>query len=84
MICEELSFEDLSDMDNDCFRNLRWYLDNDVSDLGQYFSVTKEYFGRYEEIDLKDDGNNIPVTNDNKLEYVEKFTYYKMYQSVKE
>lgn len=56
MIGEELFFEDLSDMDNDCYRNLRWYLNNPVKDLGQYFAITREYFGRHEEIDLKENG----------------------------
>ena len=56
MIGEELFFEDLSDMDNDCYRNLKWTLDNDVADMGTYFAITREYFGRYEEIPLKEDG----------------------------
>ena len=84
MIGEELFFEDLSDMDNDCYRNLEWYLKNDVSNLGQYFAVTREYFGRYEEIELVEGGSNSLVTNDNKASYVEKFTFHKMYLSVKE
>ena len=84
MIGEELFFEDLSDMDNDCFRNLRWLIDNDVTDLGQYFAITKDYFGKYEEIDLKENGHEIPVTNDNKVEYIEKFTFHKMYLNVKD
>lgn len=84
MIGEELYFEDLSDMDNDCYRNFRWYIDNDVSDLCQYFAITRDYFGRPEEIPLKEGGSNLAVTNDNKTEYIELFTIYKMYISVKE
>ena len=84
MIGEELYFEDLSDMDNDCYRNFRWYIDNDVSDLCQYFAITRDYFGRPEEIPLKEGGSNLAVTNDNKIEYIELFTFYKMYISVKE
>ena len=84
MIGEELLFEDLSDMDNDCFRNMKWWLQNDVDDLGQYFCVTRDYFGRYEEISLIENGSNIPVTNVNKADYVEKFSFNKMYLSVKE
>lgn len=70
MIGEELFFEDFSDMDHDCFRNLKWTLDNDVSDLGAYFAITRDNFGRYEEIELKSNGSNILVTNENKVEYV--------------
>ena len=86
MIGEELSFEDLADMDNDCFKNLKWFLDeeNGIDHLGQYFCITRDYFGRYEEIELKEGGTNILVTNENKTEYVEKFTFFKMYRNVKE
>ena len=34
MIGEELAFEDLEDMDNDCFKNLKWTTENDVNDIG--------------------------------------------------
>lgn len=84
MIGEELFFEDLSDMDNDCFKNLKWLLDNDVSKLGQYFAITRDYFGHYQEIELIPGGSNILVTNENKAEYVENFTFHKMYINVKE
>lgn len=84
MIGEELFFEDLSDMDHDCYRNLKWYFDNDVTDLSQYFAITRDYFGRYEEIALKEGGSNIAVNNENKAEYIELFTFHKMYLNVKE
>ena len=83
IISEELCFEDLSDIDNDCYKNLRWVQQNDVSNATLYFSVTRENFGSYETIDLKEDGQNIAVTNENKIEYLEKFTFDKMYGSVK-
>lgn len=84
MIGEDLSFNDLEDMDNDCFKNLRWLLDNDISNLGAYFLVTREYFGRFEEIPLKEGGADIEVTKENVAEYIEKFTFHKMYLSVKD
>ena len=84
MIGEDLAFEDLEDMDNDCFKNLQWTLENDVNGIGQYFLVTRDYFGRYEELPLKEDGANIQVNNDNVCEYVEKFTFHKMYINVKD
>jgi len=84
MIGEDLAFEDLEDMDNECFTNLQWTLDNDVNGIGQYFLVTRDYFGRYEELPLKEGGANIMVTNDNVGEYIEKFTFHKMYINVKD
>lgn len=84
MIGEELFFEDLSDMDNDFFRSLRWYLENDVTDLCQYFAITRDYFGKYQEIELKQGGSNIEVNNGNKEEFVQLFAIDKMYTSVKD
>lgn len=71
-------------MDLDCFKSLKWFLENDVESLGQYFSVTRDYFGRKEEIDLIEDGRNTVVGNHNKEDYVEKFSFHKMYTNVKE
>ena len=38
-----------------------------------------DHFGKSKEEDLIPDGKNVPVTNDNKLDYVEKLAYYKLY-----
>ena len=86
MIGEDLGFEDLEDMDNDCFRNLKWMLDpdQDLSDLGMHFLITREYFGRHEEKPLIENGANIQVDNTNVAMYVEKYSYNKMYTEVKE
>ena len=42
-----------------------------------------ERFGKTETIDLKENGRNIPVTNENKLEYVHLICQEKMVGSVK-
>ena len=59
-------------------------LDNEIYDLGQYFCCGRTYFGRYEEIELMENGRNVEVTNVNKHAYVEKFAFHKMYGNVKE
>lgn len=43
----------------------------DVSDLDMTFSTEDERFGEQLEIDLKPGGRDIPVTNENKKEYIE-------------
>jgi E3 ubiquitin-protein ligase HUWE1 len=46
-------------------------LENDIEDYVELtFSVEPEEFGKSEIIDLKPNGRNIPVTNENKMEYV--------------
>lgn len=46
--------------------------DNDIEGIVELtFSIDDEKFGERDTIDLKPDGRNIPVTNENKHEYVE-------------
>lgn len=45
-------------------------LDNDVEGLDMTFCVDIEKFGAIETIELKEDGSNIYVTNENKKEYI--------------
>lgn len=35
-------------------------------------------------MELIPNGKNVPVTNDNVVEYVEKLTYFKLYQCIKD
>lgn len=52
-------------MVSDCFS------ENDITDvLEQTFSVEDERFGEIMTVDLKPDGRDIPVTEENKTEYV--------------
>ena len=46
--------------------------ENDITDvLDETFSITDESFGEQKQVDLKPGGRDIPVTNENKKEYVE-------------
>lgn len=77
--------EDMEGVDADFHRNLEWMLDNDITDvLDLNFTVEDDNFGEVETIDLKPDGTNIPVTNDNKLEYVELITQWRIETRVQE
>ena len=42
------------------------------------FSYSKNEFGNKVIIDLKDNGRNIPVTEENKKEYIDLLCYFKM------
>jgi hypothetical protein len=51
-------------------------LDHDISDLGLdlTFSVETDVFGYMEEMDLKPNGNKIPVTESNKVRNTNKYS----------
>lgn len=56
-------------MDPEYARNLQWILDNDITDLGLdlTFSVENNQFGACELISLKPNGEQITVTEENKV-----------------
>ena len=48
------------------------------------FSIDTEKFGETRTVDLKPNGRNIPVTDENKLEYVHLVCHQKLTGSVRE
>ena len=57
--------------DSEYHNSLVWLLENDPEDLDLRFQVEEEIFGEVIPRDLKKNGENIPVTNTNKNEYIE-------------
>ncbi|GMM49635.1 NEDD4 family E3 ubiquitin-protein ligase [Starmerella bacillaris] len=85
ILAKKVVFEDMEGVDAEFHRNLEWMLDNDITDvLDLTFSVEDDNFGQKQELDLKPDGRNIAVTNENKLEYVELVTQWKIETRVSE
>ena len=80
----ENSFIDLKVYDSELYKNLvmvKTYEGDVENDLGLYFSLTIEDNGKIKTIDLIENGNNIPVTNSNRLSYIKKVSdYYLTYQ----
>lgn len=72
MLRKKVTINDMEGVDEEYHKNLTWMLENDITDiLDQTFSVDDEQFGETQTIDLKPGGRDIPVTNENKQEYVE-------------
>ena len=72
MLRKKVVIQDMEGVDEEYHKNLTWTLDNDITDvLDQTFSVDDEQFGETRTVDLKPNGRNIQVTNENKKEYVE-------------
>jgi E3 ubiquitin-protein ligase HUWE1 len=82
---EDLSFEDVESLDNSIYKSPREYLkEEDVESLYAFFAVNHERFGKKEDYELIPGGQNIQVTNENVKEYVEKLSYFHMYEKVKD
>lgn len=59
--------------------------DNDITDvLDETFTTTEERFGELVTIELKPGGEEIPVTEQNKKEYVDAYLAYRISRRVKE
>jgi E3 ubiquitin-protein ligase NEDD4 len=72
IIKKKIGVADLESVDADFFRSIEWMLNNDITDiLDLTFSAEEERFGELIVVELKPNGKNIPVTNENKKEYIE-------------
>eukprot|EP01135_Chromosphaera_perkinsii_P010281 Nk52_evm23s2085 gene=Nk52_evmTU23s2085 len=70
MLGKPVGLEDMEFVDPEYYRSLKWVLENDVSELEAVFSVDHDTYGEIESKELKEGGANIPVTEENKEEYV--------------
>lgn len=85
MLRKKVVVEDMEGVDAEFYKSLEWTLDNDITGiLDLTFSAEDDQFGEIVTIDLKPDGRNIEVTNDNKLEYVQLVTEWKIEKRVKD
>ncbi|KAJ5037929.1 uncharacterized protein L3040_006805 [Drepanopeziza brunnea f. sp. 'multigermtubi'] len=80
-----VSVKDMESLDLDYYKSLVWMLENDITDIiTETFSTEQDKFGVTETIDFIPNGRNIPVTEENKHEYVRLMTEWRLTGSVKE
>lgn len=82
-----VALSDLESLDNEFHQSLQWIRDNDIgsgTSLGLTFCVTEELLGRVVERELKPGGKNIPVTEKNKREYLERMVKWRLERGVQE
>ncbi|KAJ3753770.1 hypothetical protein F5878DRAFT_629384 [Lentinula raphanica] len=85
MLGKHMSLPDLESIDAELHRSLIWMLENDITDvLDETFTTTEERFGELVTIDLKPNGADIPVTEENKKEYVDAVVEYRISRRVKD
>ena len=72
VVQERVVLSDLANTDAELYRAMEWMLENDITDIiEETFSLQEERFGEPVTIALKPGGVGIPVTEENKQEYVE-------------
>jgi len=78
-----VSIKDMETLDLEYYKSLLWMLDNDISDIiTETFSIETDDFGVAEIVDLCENGRNVPVTEENKQEYVQLMVEYRLTGSV--
>ncbi|KAM3415628.1 E3 ubiquitin-protein ligase TOM1-like [Cercospora zeina] len=80
---KSVSLKDMETLDLDYYKSLVWILENDITDITfETFSVDIDRFGVTETVDLVENGREIPVTEENKHEYVRHVVEYRLIKSV--
>ncbi|KAI9436530.1 hypothetical protein BJY52DRAFT_1230438 [Lactarius psammicola] len=74
--------DDLASLDPDLYQGLIY--PGNPEDLSPNFTIADEEFGVARTIDLKLNGSNIPVTRDNKLEYILRVSHYRLTKQIKQ
>mmetsp|Transcript_28210 Transcript_28210/g.66788 ORF Transcript_28210/g.66788 Transcript_28210/m.66788 type:complete len:495 (-) Transcript_28210:74-1558(-) len=72
LLGRDIGPQDMMTVDSIYFSSLQWVLDNDLEESGLelFFVVDEEELGTVTEVVLKEGGEKLPVTNENKEEYV--------------
>ncbi|KAJ7721073.1 hypothetical protein DFH07DRAFT_858148 [Mycena maculata] len=82
---KKVTLSDLESVDAELHRGMTWMLENDITDIiDETFTTTEERFGEMVTIELKAGGADVPVTEENKKEYVEHVVDYRISKRVKE
>jgi len=68
---QKVTWKDMEAVDEKYFESLVWILKNDITDMDMFFITESVAFGKVTEVELKPDGRNIPVTEENKEEFVQ-------------
>ncbi|OBT91108.1 hypothetical protein VE02_00100 [Pseudogymnoascus sp. 03VT05] len=80
-----VSVKDMESLDPEYYKSVVWMLENDITDIiSESFSVDNDKFGVVETVDLIENGRNVPVTEENKHEYVRLMVEFKLTGSVQE
>uniref|UniRef100_A0A3Q2YQE8 E3 ubiquitin-protein ligase n=1 Tax=Hippocampus comes TaxID=109280 RepID=A0A3Q2YQE8_HIPCM len=81
-----LALKDLESVDPEFYNSLIWIKDNNIEECGleMFFSVDKEILGEVTTHELKPDGGNVQVTEENKEEYIRLVAEWRLSRGVEE
>ncbi|KAG9000508.1 hypothetical protein FRB94_005396 [Tulasnella sp. JGI-2019a] len=84
MLGKPVDYRDVEWVDPEYYKSLVWILDNDPTILDLTFSVEDNAFGLTKSVPLKEGGQSIAVTNENKKEFVQLSAEYRLVKSIKD
>uniref|UniRef100_A0A3Q2E977 E3 ubiquitin-protein ligase n=1 Tax=Cyprinodon variegatus TaxID=28743 RepID=A0A3Q2E977_CYPVA len=86
MLNKPLTVNDLESIDPEFYNSLMWIKDNNIEDCGleMFFSVDKEFLGEISTHELKPGGGDIPVTEENKEEYIKLVAEWRLFGGVED
>ncbi|XP_077275897.1 E3 ubiquitin-protein ligase Nedd4 isoform X5 [Temnothorax americanus] len=84
MLGKSIDLKDMESVDSEYYNSLLWIKENDPSELELTFSLDEESFGHTSQRDLKPDGANIPLTDENKDEYISLVIQWRFVSRVQE
>ncbi|KAI0633753.1 hypothetical protein C8Q77DRAFT_809629 [Trametes polyzona] len=84
LLGKPVDYKDVEWVDPEYYNSLVWILENDPSPLDLTFSVEADEFGVTKLVELKEGGASIPVTQENKKEFVQLSANYRLYSSIKD
>lgn len=83
MLGQPLILSDLEDFDSQLYNSLVYMLENDADMLCQTFVLSSKFFDENKDVELKEGGKEIDVTNENKFEYVQLVLHYRLYSCIR-
>lgn len=87
MLGKSLTINDLESLDPELYSGLLWIHENNLNEndnLELYFNASFELLGKIESVELKPEGNDIKLTEENKAEYIELMTQWRFTRGVEE
>lgn len=84
LLGKPVDYKDVEWVDPEYYKSLCWILENDPTVLDLNFSVEADAFGVNQIIPLKEGGESISVTQENKREFVQHSAQYRLYSSIKD
>ncbi|GJJ06087.1 hypothetical protein Clacol_000276 [Clathrus columnatus] len=84
LLGKPVDYKDVEWVDPEYYNSLVWILENDPTPLDLTFSTEAVEFGVTHLVELKENGANVPVTQENKREFVQLSAHYRLTKSIKE